>query len=89
MTNLNPHGNRKEISREVKREIKPFEQNYLNSFWNKGEVSKIYEVEDSSWNLFLLDNEYFLSIPKIENSCGASIFGSVQHTEKYHELINL
>lgn len=86
MQNLNPHGNPKEISREVKRELTPFEIEQAHPY----KVYKIYEVENSNWNLFLLSEGYFLSVPKDEKSgCKTSVFGGMQHAEKYHEFINL
>lgn len=86
MKKLNPHGNPKEISREVKRELTAFEIEQTH----RHQVLKVYEVENSNWNLFLLTEGYFLSVPKdTEKGCKTSVFGSPEHAEKYHEFINL
>lgn len=90
MQNLNPHGNRKEISREVKRDIKLFEEKYIKLILcNPAELLKIYETENSNWNLFLMQDNKFLSIPKTDKECAPSFFGDIRHAEKYHEFINL
>lgn len=86
MKNLNPHGHPRQISKEVKRELTTFEIEQTRPH----QVCKIYEVENSNWNLFLLTEGYFLSVPKDQKSgCKTSVFGSIEHAKKYHEFINL
>ena len=90
-TNLNPHGQVKDIAQEVKRDIKNFEKIFIKKVLNKPEdVVKIYEVKRDNWNLFLLKDNYFLSIPKFENDgCKPSIYGPIEHAEKYNIFKNL
>lgn len=88
--NLNPYGNQKTRANEVKREIKTFEAKYIQEICNQqNEIAKIYECEESNWNLFLLKRGYFLSIPKKENHCSPSTYGSIEHTEKFNILKDL
>ncbi len=91
MKTLNPFGCKKTISNEVIRDIKSFELNFLDRVFCKPEnVTKIYESENSNWNMFLIKNEYFVSIPKNEDTgCKPSINGSVKYTLDYHIFKNL
>jgi len=90
MENLNPYGHQKTKANEVKREIKTLEAKYIKEIYYKADdIVKIYECEESNWNLFLLKRDYFLSIPKKENHCSPSHFGSREHTEKFNILKDL
>lgn len=87
--------NKKTIQTEVNRPIQQFEVDYLiNILCNptKTKVLKIYESQRDNWNLFLLQGEncqYFVSIPKIQNSCSPSIYGPIEHAEQYNIFIDL
>lgn len=88
---------RKELNIEVKRDLQDHEINYINQSASKNStvhVLKIYDSQRSNWNLILIQHEpskesYFVSIPKIENSCSPSGYGSIEHAQQYNEFINL
>ena len=85
----------KNLNIEVNRPIQQFEVDFLKKILCNPEhvkVLKTYETKKSNWNLFLLQGEkskYFVSIPKKENCCSPSIYGSIQHAEQYNTFIDL
>lgn len=88
---------RKELNIEVKRDLQNYEIEFINklSYSNSTvNVVKIYDSKRTNWNLILIQHEsskesYFVSIPKIENSCSPSVYGSIEHAEQYNEFVNL
>jgi len=86
---------KKTINKEVNRAVQQFEVDFLTQILctpKKTIVLKTYETEDGNWNLFLVESEndqYFVSIPKKENSCSPSIYGSVKHAEQHNIFIDL
>lgn len=85
----------KYLNQEVKRDLKEFEANYIKKLTSSpADVLRIYERERSSWNLILIQHKsesypYLLSIPKLENSCSPSFYGTIEHAKQYNTFINL
>lgn len=93
MNNLNQFGKEKTKYFQVNRKLTEKELSYFHisifpSDINR--ITKIYEAENGNWNLLLVDDMYFLSIPKDSIiGCKPSVFGDLRHTHKCYNLINL
>ena len=84
-TTRNPHGQLKSIYMLNPRSLETFEKEYLNDVLvNPEREFKVFtDTQRSNWNMILVDNQYFVSMPKTPKDCKPSIFGSIKHALKY------
>ena len=93
MQNFNPHGNKKiNAILDKTYHFNEIEIKCLNSFWNcDNNINnvKMYVSENGNFNYVLnVKQNIVFSIPKLNNNCKASVFGSFKHTIDYINLIN-